>query len=289
MKRLPVLVVAALGLSVAACGGGGGGGDDEAFCEALEVLSDQVADGDLGSDRGLDDVTDTVNDLIETADDGEQLDAVNTVADDVESAAPSDADAIAETIQDELGDFAGDCDIDDDEFAIAPETTTSTTSTESTESTETTDTTEGGDGGAGEDPVVHARQPVPGDIAPEFAALAQGCFDGIMGDCDELFNTTPVGSVDEAYGDSCGGRLDDGQGFDLECAEVITGPVDVPGDVADQATAGACRDGDMAACDALFNNAAEGSIDRAYGALCGGRVPDTDAFCVDIFGERAAL
>ena len=66
MKRLPLLVLAALGFSLTACGGGGGGGgDEEAFCDALETLSDQVADGDLADDDGLEDVTDTVNDLLE--------------------------------------------------------------------------------------------------------------------------------------------------------------------------------------------------------------------------------
>lgn len=292
MKRLPLVVLAGLGLSVAACGGGGGGGNETAFCDALEVLSDQVADGDLASDRGLDDVNDTVNDLIESADDGEQLDAVNTVADDVEVAAPGDADDVTETIQDELGGFAEDCDIDEDEFAIAPETTTTTvaddggdtTDTTADDGGDTTDTTEsdGGGGAVPDDIVVHDRQPVPGGVADP--ALAQSCFDGDMGACDQL------ATAGDVYGDTCGGRLDDRTDVNtFLCADVITGPIEVPPDVADQATAGACRDGDMVACDDLFNAAADGSIDRVYGALCAGRVPDTDAFCVDIFGDVALV
>ena len=291
MKRFPLVVLAALALLAAACGGGGGGGgDEEAFCDALETLSDQVADGDLADDDGLEDVTDTVNDLLQAADEGEQLDAVNAVGDEIEGASADDADASAETIQDELGGFAEDCDIDDDEFAVpatteTTETTETTDTSDTTETTDTTGTTIGG--GDGEAVLVSAREPVPADIAAEFAGLAQACFDGDMTSCDQLFNTTPAGSIDEAYGDTCAGRIEDGQGFDLECATVITGPIDVPVDVADQDTAAACQAGDMVACDNLFQSAAEGSIDRAYGALCAGRVQDTDALCVEIFGEVA--
>jgi len=64
MKRLPLVALAALGLTtLAACGGGGGGGDEDAFCGALEALSEQVEDGDLASEDGLEDVTETANDL----------------------------------------------------------------------------------------------------------------------------------------------------------------------------------------------------------------------------------
>jgi len=208
----------------------------------------------------------------------------------VSSVDPDDAADAAETIQDELGDFAEDCDIDEDEFAIAPTTTVETTTT-----TEATTTTEGGDGttttagGGGDEVEVFARQPVPGDIAAEFAGLAQACFDGDMTACDELFNTTPSGSADEAYGDTCAGRITDGQGFGLECADVITGAADVPADVVDQATAAACQGGDMVACDDLFRAATAGTPDQLYGGLCGFRVQNTNAFCVDILGDVAFL
>jgi hypothetical protein len=290
MKRFPLLVLAALGLSLAACGGGGGGGDEDAFCDALDALSEQVADGDLADDDGLDDVTDTINDLIEAASEGEQLDAVNAVGQEIADASAGDADDSAETIQDELEDFADDCELDD--FAIPPETTTTTTSATTATTAPTTGTTQGGgggDGGALDEILVQAREAVPGGIAAEFAGLAQACFDGDMAACDELFGTTPVGSVDEAYGDTCGGRIDDGQGFELECAELITGPVPVPGDIAPEfaGLAQGCFGGDMVACDDLFRQTPSDTVDEAYGALCGGRVRNTDAFCVDIFGDVA--
>jgi hypothetical protein len=284
MTRLSLVVLAALGLCLGACGDDGGGGDEEAFCETLEALSDQVGDGDLSSNDGLEDVNDTVNDLRESAADGEQLEAVAEVGRDVVDADPDDADDTAETIQDELGDFASDCDIDEDDFAVPPTTTTTTSTTTTTTASTTTTTTQGG---PSEAVLVSAREPIPGGIAAEFAALAQACFDGDMDACDQLFNTTPSGSIDESYGDTCGGRIEDGRGFELECATVVTGPTDVPPEIVDQAAASACNAGDMVACDDLFNGAAEGSIDRLYGALCAGRVQDTDALCVAIFGEVA--
>jgi hypothetical protein len=290
MKRLPLVVLGALAFSMTACGGGSSG-DENAFCDSLDTLSDQVADGDLADDNGLDDVTDTVNDLLESAADGDQLDAVNAVGDEVEGASADDADNTAETIQDELGDFADDCNIDSDEFAVAPTTTETTDTTETSETTDTTDdtgttdTTDGGGGGGVEDINVGARQPVPADLEAEFSSQAQQCFDGDAPVCDDLFAQTPVGSVAENYGETCAGRIT--EGTPGVCAQVITAPQAPPTDIVDQANARSCFDGDMNACDDLFRNADDGGTDQLYGALCGLRVATTDAFCVDIFGEQA--
>ena len=291
MKRFPLVVLAALGLSISACGGGGGGGgDEEAFCDALETLSDQVADGDLADDDGLEDVTDTVNDMLQAAEEGEQLDAVNAVGDEIEAASADDADATVETVQEELVDFAEDCDIDEDEFAV-PVTTepedeeTTTTVVDDTTTTAGADTTLPPDDGG--EVTVTARQDVPGDIAAEFAGLAQGCFDGDMAQCDTLFAQTPVDSVDEAYGANCGGRLNPPR--PNECAGIITGPVDVPAEVAPEflGLAQGCFAGDMQACDDLFQQTPADSIDEDYGLACGGRVPARDSTCVQIFGPVA--
>lgn len=47
---------------------------------------------------------------------------------------------------------------------------------------------------------------VPGDDSA-LNSLAQGCFDGDMPACDDLFRLSPVGSVYESYGNTCGGRV----------------------------------------------------------------------------------
>jgi hypothetical protein len=291
-RRAGALISSLLLVAVAAgCGDDGGGGDEAAFCDELEALSDDVADGDLASEDGLEDLVDRANALIEVAADGEQADAVEAIGDELEGADPDDAEDTADLIRDELADIAEDvCDIDADEFALFEVATTTTTDT--TEGPTTTDTTDGG-GGGGElegrsGPEVNGRQPVPADLEQEgdIPALAQGCFDGDPEACDELFFVTPVDGPGEAYGRSCGGRVAEGAAG--QCAQLITGPVAVPDDVTDP-NAEACFEGDMAACDEQFNDADEGSADQLYGGLCGGRVQNTTAFCVDIFGPEPFL
>lgn len=83
-----------------------------------------------------------------------------------------------------------------------PEPTTTTEGGDDTTTTaaDTTDTT------AASGDVPPAEE--PGDLGddPELDALAQDCFDGDFGACDQLFFDSPVDSDYEAYGDSCGGR-----------------------------------------------------------------------------------
>lgn len=303
MRGRTLITTGALVLALAGCGGGGGGGGDEAaFCDALDDLSGQVTDGDVADD--IDGVVDTVNDLIETAPDGEPLEAAQAVGDEVAEADDDDEGDVAdvvELVQDELGPQAENlCGEDPDEFAVAPEGDETTTTTEPDDTT----TTAGGDetttttvGDETERPVV-ARQPVPADIAAEFATLAQACFVGDMTSCDTLFADTPAGSVDEAYGDTCAGRIADGGGFGFECADAIVAPLPAAdaaaalGAVQDPAFAAdtdACFAGDQLACDRLFQTAPNPSFERTYGAVCAGRVPDAQDLCVDILGEVAFL
>jgi hypothetical protein len=299
-----LITTGALLLALAGCGDDGGGGDEAAFCDALDDLSGQVTDGDVADD--IDGIVDTVNDLIGTAPDGEPLEAAQAVGDEVADADEDDEGDVAdviELVQDELGPQAEDlCGEDPDEFAVAPEveeTTTTTTEPDTTTTTgDDTTTTTAGDGEEGDSPPVGAREPVPGNIAPDFAALAQACFDGDMAQCDDLFNTTPTGSIDETYGDTCAGRIDDGRRFDLECVDVIFAPVagaeaaaalDEVQNPAFAAQSDACFAGDQVACDELFTTAPDPSFERTYGAVCGGRVPTATVLCVDIFGEVAFL
>jgi hypothetical protein len=56
-----------------------------------------------------------------------------------------------------------------------------------------------------------ADPPAPGDAAyePRFAGPAAECRDGDMAACDALYFGTPLGDPYEAYGSTCGGRLDE--------------------------------------------------------------------------------
>ncbi len=64
----------------------------------------------------------------------------------------------------------------------------------------------GGSGGA-----VEAGEPTepPSLDDPDLAALAQSCFDGDGRACDDLFFQTDVGSEEETYGATCGGRFEE--------------------------------------------------------------------------------
>jgi hypothetical protein len=52
--------------------------------------------------------------------------------------------------------------------------------------------------------------------------LANQCYQGDMGACDNLFIQAPLGSPEGNYGDTCGGRFDVSQGF---CATALPDPV----------------------------------------------------------------
>ncbi|MBA2496117.1 MAG: septum formation family protein [Acidimicrobiia bacterium] len=59
----------------------------------------------------------------------------------------------------------------------------------------------------------------PPSIAdPELEALAQECLDGSGTACDDLYVQTELGSVEEEYGATCGGRFDSSPG---SCATAI--------------------------------------------------------------------
>lgn len=60
--------------------------------------------------------------------------------------------------------------------------------------------------------VEQATAQLPGNLGndPTFDGLADDCFGGDFGACDDLFLQSPVDSAYEAYGSTCGGRLDTG-------------------------------------------------------------------------------
>ena len=141
----------------------------------------------------------------------------------------------------------------------------------------------------------------PGDFAdPEEAALAEACYQGDMASCDDLWLTSPVGSEEEAYAESCGGRTT--EDLSNDCEEQILDPI-LPGgsgsglgfeqnqpvpppNIADPALAAladSCFEGDMNACEDLFLDAPDGPAED-YGFDCGGRVPASESVgsCLDI-------
>ena len=63
------------------------------------------------------------------------------------------------------------------------------------------------------------QQPAGLGNDPRLNLLAQACFDGDMTACDELFDSSPAGSLYEQYGDSCAGRQPLGTG--TYCADAF--------------------------------------------------------------------
>lgn len=291
MRRTAALVITGfVALGLTACSGGEEG-DADAFCDDLEELAEQIRDRDFDNRDGLQDIRATVNALLEDAPSGAPLEAVQAVRDAIREENQR-GEELLETMVDELEDHAEDCDIDDFgevEDPVIDTTTSSTTSSSTTSSTSTSDTVGGGAALEPEDVVIGGRDPVPAGIDPQFADLAQNCFNGLARACDDLFLQTPFNSVEEAYGLTCGGRITEAEGAEVNCVELLFAAVAPPVGITDTANAQACFEGSMVACDDLFNGAAPNTPDRAYGFDCGGRVLNTNAFCVDIFGEVSVV
>jgi len=114
---------------------------------------------------------------------------------------------------------------------------------------------------------------------PELDALAVDCHQGDLSACDDLYVGSPDGSLYEAYGATCGARID--QGTNQLCADVLVGIPDDPPPTGDDfldELARQCATGDLVDCDLLYVEADTNSEAEAYGATCGGRV-ETDQDC----------
>lgn len=180
-------------------------------------------------------------------------------------------------------------DDDDDQQA------TRTTQTTDDDGTTTTTEDDGGGGGSTSSGSLPQAQRPPDLESDEFDALGAACQDGDLGACDQLYLTTPVGSVAEAYGATCGGRVD--ERLNGGCGEEFEGEWDLPaaqapGDLGNDSTLDAlaedCQDGDLDACDDLYFDSPLSSSYEAYARTCGGRLP-TAALSVLSSGRCAGL
>lgn len=292
------------------CGGGGGGGDDlEAFCDELAAFSDDVADGDLTSNRGLDGLVDRVNELLELGGDDFE-DQITEVGEALAEARADDAADVAELIQDELGDAAeDDCEIDDFAAFEPEEEDDETTTTDP--GVETTAPTTGDTAPPGAlNPVTVRLNPADLGVEPGFEENIDLCFRGLMVACDDIFfgengqTAAPDGSNARLYGGTCGGRiLEFVEGQPQRCVENLFAASDFDPaqfDPAFLALAEACQGdadadvlGDMQACDDLFAGTPVGSLEELYGTTCGFRIDDAVAerqpgnSCVGIWGATA--
>jgi hypothetical protein len=121
---------------------------------------------------------------------------------------------------------------------------------------------------------------------PGLDDLWDACEAGGMQACDDLYRYSPIGSVYEAYGDSCGER-NEPAGWCIDIYARAPGPsgaVDGYGDDPrlDQLQ-DACETGDMGACDDLFRESPLGSRYERFGDSCGER-NEPAGWCEDLYG-----
>jgi len=163
-----------------------------------------------------------------------------------------------------------------DDGGIDEETTTTTTAEETT----TTEEDGGGEGGEQGGSLPDGQD--PGDLGDGagFDALAESCFEGDMAACDYLYVSTPVDSSSEAYGDTCGGRVDAADSeatcssefeWDVPAGQTVDGSLGDDSDLDDLVDE--CSDGDFASCDTLYTDSPADSDYEVYGLTCGGRLP----------------
>jgi hypothetical protein len=114
---------------------------------------------------------------------------------------------------------------------------------------------------------------------PELDALALACHQADLSACDDLYVAAPAGSLYEAYGATCGARLD--EATSSLCADALVGvPEEAPstGDELLDELARQCSAGDLVDCDLLYAESDTGSEAERYGATCGGRL-ETEEDC----------
>jgi hypothetical protein len=126
-----------------------------------------------------------------------------------------------------------------------------------------------------------STQPAEGTEPPQDAPsslfldrLQDACAGGDWQACDDLYSESPAGSEYEAFGETCGNRVE----TEMWCVDYYNeddaGDADL-GELWDD-----CAAGDWDACDRLYLDSPVDSAEEAFGATCGNRV-ETDVWCVD--------
>ncbi len=289
--------------------GGSSGGD---FCEVGEEIDASNAMLDETDDP--EELEDGISDILDVLEDS-RGDAPDDIADDFNAV----VDAYAE-VDDVLGSVGYDFEAveDEDDVAVFENFAEAVVPVEEwfvencgiDVGGDDGSSDDGGstDGGSGEGGLATVTPDDIADLEPGlsapgpdagFDALWEDCADGSLEACDELYFATPVGSLYEAFGATCGARNlesdfvgvgacaaaegDDGSiggtgdgGFATATgSEDLDGDSPAPGpDSTLDALWEDCGDGDDSACDELWQGSPFDSVYELYATTCGGREPD---------------
>jgi hypothetical protein len=139
-------------------------------------------------------------------------------------------------------------------------------------------------------------------------SLRDDCAAGVMQACDDLYDESPVGSDDEEFGWTCGGRTEGSYScvdLDAEQPAPSDDSVDPGAEGVDPGTEGTdpgvaggtygsdptldalwdrCEAGSGSACDDLYMDSPAGSAYEDFGLTCGNRV-EFAMYCSDEIGE----
>jgi hypothetical protein len=202
-RTTPLLALLPLAFALGACGDDGGGGD-EAFCAAVEDVEGE----DTPTVEQLEEIADSAPSEIE--DDVELLldflrafeeGGIEELEDFDEEELDDAGNAVAEFAEDECGVQL------DTSSEPSDDGSDSGDGSDDADDEETTTTAAGDEGDGGASDLGDPEDP-PDTDDPTFAEHAEQCFDGDLGACDTLYLETPVGSPEEEYGATCGGRVE---------------------------------------------------------------------------------
>jgi hypothetical protein len=115
----------------------------------------------------------------------------------------------------------------------------------------------------------------------DFDALWDACAEGRFWACDSLYLLASPGTDYAAFAETCGdlGSAGDDYCTDIHAAAI---PFEFGGDPLLDAEWSACESGDPESCDRLYLIAPIESRYEEFGATCGDRYTDAEAFCVEL-------
>lgn len=229
MKRTSAVIFSlVLLIALAACGGDDSDDDASAPTTEAAATTDETTGDDEGSPGGVCDEEDALTALDDAlSGDVPDFDAASAAIDELAAADDGALEEPLETLGDGVDRISGAldgvdleddqavdealADVDEEDRAAIGSASDEIQAYVSDTCGLTIGTEDGSD--ASSDGEAGEADPPPSIDDAELEALAQECFDGSGGACDDLFFRADVDSEAEEYGNTCGGRFDESPGL----------------------------------------------------------------------------